>query len=248
MLVSHDPQAAAYADRVYALRDGKLGDYEPDSRLVRRRRVSELAREKPPMKPRNILHLYRVRLRARLLQECFAIVGHRRRGRAAVRLAGREPEPVQLGGAALARDRRQRDAAADRARSAAASKPGCSGGCARLQACAPPRRCWKRAPTRSARAAASRSSSSAPIRACRNSGGSLVRHTSLSSFAGIEAVVLPAPLAHKMGVTKFGQEATFQLNGRVAEAALYEQLHAKQIGPLIVEARSPSPRSRRPRK
>lgn len=27
------------------------------------------------MKPRNILHLYRVRLRARLLQECFAIVG-----------------------------------------------------------------------------------------------------------------------------------------------------------------------------
>src|ERR1700728_3406783 len=29
VLVSHDPQAAAYADRVYALRDGKLGDYEP---------------------------------------------------------------------------------------------------------------------------------------------------------------------------------------------------------------------------
>ncbi|MGA8364669.1 MAG: hypothetical protein WB709_09130, partial [Solirubrobacteraceae bacterium] len=27
------------------------------------------------MKPRNVLHLYRVRLRARLLQECFAIVG-----------------------------------------------------------------------------------------------------------------------------------------------------------------------------
>src|SRR5580700_3816954 len=35
VLVSHDPQAAAYADRVYALRDGKLGDYEPDSRLIR---------------------------------------------------------------------------------------------------------------------------------------------------------------------------------------------------------------------
>jgi len=30
VLVSHDPQAAAYADRVYALRDGHLGDYEPD--------------------------------------------------------------------------------------------------------------------------------------------------------------------------------------------------------------------------
>ena len=34
VLVSHDPQAAAYADRVYALRDGSLGDYEPD-RLAR---------------------------------------------------------------------------------------------------------------------------------------------------------------------------------------------------------------------
>ncbi len=27
VLVSHDPQAAAHADRVYALRDGKLGEY-----------------------------------------------------------------------------------------------------------------------------------------------------------------------------------------------------------------------------
>src|ERR1700733_7786073 len=30
VLVSHDPQAAAYADRVYALRDGKLSAYEVD--------------------------------------------------------------------------------------------------------------------------------------------------------------------------------------------------------------------------
>ncbi len=36
VLVSHDPQAAAYADRVYALRDGKLGDYEPDQRAAPR--------------------------------------------------------------------------------------------------------------------------------------------------------------------------------------------------------------------
>ncbi|HXN37956.1 MAG TPA: ABC transporter ATP-binding protein [Solirubrobacteraceae bacterium] len=31
VLVSHDPIAAAYADRVYALRDGRLSDYRPDA-------------------------------------------------------------------------------------------------------------------------------------------------------------------------------------------------------------------------
>jgi putative ABC transport system ATP-binding protein len=35
VLVSHDPQAAAYADRVYALRDGRLTDYEPDQAYAR---------------------------------------------------------------------------------------------------------------------------------------------------------------------------------------------------------------------
>jgi putative ABC transport system ATP-binding protein len=30
LLVTHDPRAAGYADRVHTLRDGRLGDYEPD--------------------------------------------------------------------------------------------------------------------------------------------------------------------------------------------------------------------------
>ena len=34
VLVTHDPQAAAYADRVHTLRDGRLVDYEPEHRLV----------------------------------------------------------------------------------------------------------------------------------------------------------------------------------------------------------------------
>lgn len=34
MLVTHDPQATAFADRVYALRDGKLVDYEPDHLFI----------------------------------------------------------------------------------------------------------------------------------------------------------------------------------------------------------------------
>lgn len=35
LLVSHDPQAAAYADRVHALRDGKLVDYDADPGYAR---------------------------------------------------------------------------------------------------------------------------------------------------------------------------------------------------------------------
>jgi putative ABC transport system ATP-binding protein len=34
LLVTHDPQAAGYADRVQALHDGKLIDYEPDRAFV----------------------------------------------------------------------------------------------------------------------------------------------------------------------------------------------------------------------
>ncbi len=44
-------------------------------------------------------------------------------------------------------------------------------------------------------------------------GGTLVRHTDLAPFGGIGAVVLPAPLAHTVGVTKFGEEVTLQLGG-----------------------------------
>jgi len=64
-------------------------------------------------------------------------------------------------------------------------------------------------------------------------GGELVRHTALAPFKGIPAVVLPAPLSRSIGVTKFGQEVTFELAGHTAQAPLYAQLQAAQIGPLI---------------
>jgi putative ABC transport system permease protein len=64
-------------------------------------------------------------------------------------------------------------------------------------------------------------------------GGSLVRRTALSPFGGIGAVVLPAPLAQTIGVTKFGQEVRLQVAGRTEYAPLYAQLHQRQIGPLI---------------
>ena len=64
-------------------------------------------------------------------------------------------------------------------------------------------------------------------------GGTLVRHAELTPFGGVGAIVLPAPLARAIGVTRFGQEATFQLAGHTATAPLYEQLHAHQIGALV---------------
>ena len=184
------------------------------------------------MKPRNLLHLYRVRLRARLLQECFAIVGIAAGvallfasqvatsslsssvaqlsrgivGNATLQLLARDAHGFEAG--TLARVR---------------AIPGVRAAAPLLEA--------------SAQASGPHGSESVELVGADTSlstlGGALVRHTALSPFAGIDAIALPSPLAHRLGVTKFGDEATFKLNGLLAEAPLYEQLHAAQIGPLI---------------
>ena len=64
-------------------------------------------------------------------------------------------------------------------------------------------------------------------------GGALVKRAALTPFAGLGAVVLPAPVAKTIGVTAFGKNVTFQVAGESSEAALYAQLHEKQIGALI---------------
>jgi putative ABC transport system permease protein len=64
-------------------------------------------------------------------------------------------------------------------------------------------------------------------------GGTLVRDTDLAPFGGIGAVVLPAPLARTIGVHEFGQEVTFELAGHTTPAPLYAQLHEHQIGSLV---------------
>ena len=64
-------------------------------------------------------------------------------------------------------------------------------------------------------------------------GGALVKRAALTPFAGLGAVVLPAPVAKTIGVTAFGKNVTFQVAGQNSEAALYAQLHEKQIGALI---------------
>jgi putative ABC transport system permease protein len=64
-------------------------------------------------------------------------------------------------------------------------------------------------------------------------GGSLVRRTALSPFGGIGAVVLPAPLARSIGVTRFGAEIDFQVAGRTEQVPLYAELYKEQIGALV---------------
>jgi putative ABC transport system permease protein len=183
------------------------------------------------VKPLNVLHLYRVRLRARLLQELFAIVG------------------IAAGVALLFASQ---VASSSLSSSVAQLSKGIVGD-ATLQLLARDEQGFeagmlaKVRHTPGVRAAAPLLESSAEISGPKGSasvelvgadaslselGGALVRHTKLTPFGGFGAIVLPAPLAHTIGIVKFGEEATLKVNGKVAQAPLYEQLHAKQIGPL----------------
>ncbi len=184
------------------------------------------------MKPANILRLYRVRLRARLAQECLAVLGiatgvallfasqvsssslqssvgeltHGIAGNATLQLLARSPQGFPQ--STLARVR---------------AIPGVRTAAPLLET--------------DANASGPRGSESVELVGADSSlaklGGTLVRHTELTPFGGVGAIVLPAPLARTIGVTQFGQEATFQLAGRTATAPLYEQLYARQIGALV---------------
>jgi putative ABC transport system permease protein len=183
------------------------------------------------MRPGNALHLYRVRLRARLVQELFAVVGiaagvallfasqvashslsssvaqlsHGITGRATLQLLARDPHGMP---GALLREVRL--------------TPG-----VRVAA-----------PLLEAGALASGPKGSRSIElvgadaSLRELGGALVCHSDLEPFAGIGAVALPAALAHQIGVTAFGREVSFRLYGRLRRAPLYTQLGERQIGGL----------------
>lgn len=184
------------------------------------------------MKLRNLLHLYRIRLRARALQECFAIVGIA--AGVALLFASQvatqslSSSVAQLSQGIVGRATLQllaRDSQGFEANMLARVRaiPGVREAAPLLEA--------------SAQASGPKGRESVELVGADASlsrlGGSLVRNTNLSPFANIDAIALPAPLAQKLGVTKFGDEATFELYGRVVEAPLYEQLHQAQIGPLV---------------
>jgi putative ABC transport system permease protein len=183
------------------------------------------------MKPGNVLHLYRVRVRARLVQELFAIVGiaagvallfasqvasqslsssvaqlsHGIVGNATLQVLARDPHGMPETVLRQARQIRGVRVAA---------------------------------PLLEASAQATGPSGSASVElvgadsSLKQLDGSLVQHTQLEPFAGIGAVLLPAPLAADLGVTRFGREVALKLYGHSERAPLYEQLHERQIGGL----------------
>jgi putative ABC transport system permease protein len=184
------------------------------------------------MKLANLLHLYRVRLRARLLQECFAVVGIAAGVAllfasqiASQSLSGSVAQLSRgiVGGASLQLTARDPHGFDQRLLSRVRDVPGVEVAAPLLEA--------------NANAVGPRGSRSVELIGADASlgqlGGALVRHTKLAPFGGIGAIVLPGPLAGQIGVTKFGAEATLEVGGRVSRAPLYSRLSAKQIGPLI---------------
>jgi putative ABC transport system permease protein len=184
------------------------------------------------VRPSNVARLYRVRLRARLWQECFAIVGIAAgvallfasqvsnaslqsavaalsrgiAGNATLQLVARDPHGFPQD--TLARVRQI---------------PGVLAAAPLLEA--------------EANASGPKGSRSVLLVGADESlgrlDGKLVRrNAALSPFGRIGAVVLPAPLARAIGVTAFGREAIFEVAGRTTQAPLYAQLGRRQIGAL----------------
>ncbi|HTA15953.1 MAG TPA: FtsX-like permease family protein [Solirubrobacteraceae bacterium] len=184
------------------------------------------------MKLSNALRLYRVRLRARLLQECFAIVGIAA-GVALLFASQVSSSSLQSSVSELSRGivgNATLQLVARDPHGLPADMLGDVRRIAGVRAAAPLLEAG-------ANAIGPRGSESVELVGADPSlsqlGGTLVRHTSLSPFGNIGAVVLPAPLAKAIGVTQFGQEVTLELAGHTVKAPLYSQLHARQIGGLI---------------
>ncbi|HUB36196.1 MAG TPA: hypothetical protein VL972_05180, partial [Solirubrobacteraceae bacterium] len=184
------------------------------------------------MRASNLLRLYRVRLRARLLQELFALAGI---AAGVALLFAAEVSSASLQGSVselsrgIAGDATLQLVARDQQGFPQATLaqvrhiPGVRVAAPLLEV--------------GANAIGPRGSASIQLVGADESlsqlGGALVRNTKqLAPFGNIGAVVLPSPLAHKLGVTKFGQEVTLQLAGHTAQAPLYAQLSERQIGQL----------------
>ncbi len=184
------------------------------------------------MKFANVLHLYRVRLRARALQECFAVVG------------------IAAGVALLFASQ---IASASLSSSVGQLNSGIVGS-AKLQLTARNAQGFSEKLVgevrhlAGVRVAAPLLEVTANIRGPKGSEsvelvgadgsllqlkGALVHKVGLNPFGGVSAIVLPTPVAGKIGVHKFGSTVSVEALGHLTEAGLYQRLTEKQIGALI---------------
>lgn len=180
----------------------------------------------------NVLHLYRVRLRARMLQEVFAVIGiaagvgllfASQIASSSLSSSVGQLNSGIVGAAQLqltARDAHGFDQAlVGKVR----HLPGVKVAAPLLEV--------------SAQASGPKGSQSVELAGVDSSlpqlGGALVRKTALSPFAGFSEVVLPVPVAQALGTTKSGDNVRFAALGHSSEAGLYTLLGERQIGPLI---------------
>jgi putative ABC transport system permease protein len=184
------------------------------------------------MRPRNLLHLYRVRLRARLLQECFAIAGI---AAGVALLFASQVASESLSGSVA---QLSRGVVGDATLQLLARAPGGFDE-AMLERVRRISGVRVAAPLLEASADAIGPHGSRSVElvgadeSLKRLGGVLVRDTELAPFGGIGAILLPAPLARTLGVTSFEARATLEVGGHVTEAPLYSQLSSEQIGPLV---------------
>jgi putative ABC transport system permease protein len=180
----------------------------------------------------NVLHLYRVRLRARALQECFAVVGiaagvgllfASQIASSSLSSSVGQLNSGIVGAAKLQLTARDAHGLPEKLVTEARHLPGVRVAAPLLEV--------------SANAKGPKGSQSVELVGADGTlaelKGGLVRKVALTPFAGIGAVVLPVPVANAVGVKKFGDVVKFQTLGHTSEAALYSRLTEKQIGALI---------------
>lgn len=184
------------------------------------------------MKPANALHLYGVRLRARLVQECLAVAGIAA-GVALLFASQVASTSLQSSASQLSRG----IIGSATLQLVARGPTGFPEGMLARVRHIPGVRVAAPILETDADAVGPKGSESIELIGADSSlsrlGGSIVRRTALSPFGGIGALVLPAPLAQRIGVTRFGQEVKLQVAGRTEYAPLYAQLHKRQIGSLV---------------
>jgi putative ABC transport system permease protein len=180
----------------------------------------------------NALRFYRVRLRARLVQECLAVVGI---AAGVALLFASQVSSTSLqssvaelwrgiaGGATLQLVARDPEGFSESMLARVRATAGVRVAAPLLEA--------------GANAIGPRGSESVELvgadPSLKELGGTLARDSALAPFGGIGAVALPAPLARKIGVVRFGEEVTFEVAGHAVRAPLYSELREKQIGALI---------------